>query len=145
MLLMLLAGCGTSDPLTWRPCPGCAAGGGSWDLIADGAEINGDYDPIGPPDPYLCVTVGGTARCSSQRSDTSSPRWSQTIATGLSAAELTRALPVALWDVDTGGLDSNDLICSTTVTVSDDNLEAGGVRFNCSNGTTVALEFVHVE
>jgi hypothetical protein len=149
MMLMSLmwAGCGTSDPLTWQPCAGCATAGATWSLIADGAEINGDYDPIGPPDPYICVTVGGATHCSSQQSDTSTPRWSETLATGLTTAELTTgALPVAMWDVDTGGFDSNDLICSTELTVTADNLEAGGIRFTCSsNGTTAAFLFRHLQ
>jgi hypothetical protein len=136
----MLAGCGTSDPLTWKECPGCAAGGGTWRLEADGAEINGDFDVVGPPDPFLCVTVKGATHCTSEQSDTSSPRWSQTLASNLTTADLTgSALSVAIWDKDTGGLDTNDFICSTSVTLTADNLEQGGVRFDCSHGTAAFL------
>ena len=145
MLLVLLSACGTSDPLTWKTCSGCATAGGTWDLIADGAEIRGDYDPVGPPDPYLCVTVQGHTHCTANQSDTSTPRWSQTLATSLTTSDLTSApLPVALWDADTGGLDSDDFICSTDVTITAADLEAGGIRFDCTNGDASFL-FQHVD
>jgi len=149
-LLLALTACGTSDPRTWEKCDltNCSVSADAeWDVIADGAEISGDYDVVGPPDPYLCLTVKGHSWCSSAKSDDASPRWDQTIARALTVADLTGAAVRAdLWDQDTGGLDSNDLICSTELTVTADNLEAGGVRFTCSsNGTTAAFLFRHVQ
>jgi hypothetical protein len=141
LLILTVAGCGTSDPLTWSKCPGCAEAGATWDLIADGAEVNGTYDPVGPPDPYLCVTVKGKTECSTSKSDTSSPRWSEAILHSVPTTDLTAGLEVGLWDQDTGGLDTNDFICSTQVGVTDADLDAGGIRFSCSNGTTAELQF----
>jgi hypothetical protein len=94
--------------------------------------VTGDYDVVGPPDPYMCLTVKGGTHCSSSESDTSSPRWGDTIVHLLTTADLTKApLAVALWDEDTGGLDTNDFICSTEVQITSDDLEAGGIRFSC--------------
>lgn len=144
LLLLLVCGCGTTDPGLWKTCSGCA-NAGTWELIADGAEIRGDYDPVGPPDPYLCVTVLGHSHCTSNQSDTSSPRWSQTLATSLATSDLTAApLAVALWDADTGGLDSDDLICSTSVAITAADLEAGGIRFDCSTANAAFL-FQHAD
>jgi hypothetical protein len=137
LLLTIATGCGTTDPLLWNKCPGCAQDpSGSWDLIADGAEIEGDYDVVGPPDPYMCITVKGASECTTSQSDNASPRWNEVVASSLSTADLTVAsLSVRLSDKDTGGLDTNDSICSTSIHITADDLEDGGIRFSCSRGT----------
>lgn len=135
-ILMLVAGCGTSDPSTWESCSGCAeTAGAQWDVIADGAELSGGYDVLGPPDPYICLTVQGQTHCSTHVSDSADPRWDYTLVRALPTAALTdQPLAVNLWDKDTGGLDTNDFICSAQIQITDADLDAGGVQFNCSRG-----------
>jgi C2 domain len=141
---LLVAGCGTSDPRTWEPCTDarCNDPSATFDVIADGADITGSYDVIGPPDPYLCVTLLGATHCSSEISDTSSPRWSETIVRAATVADLTgNPIAVNLWDQDTGGLDTNDFICGTELRLTTDDLDAGGASFDCGSGTQGALRF----
>ena len=135
-LLILVAGCGTSDPSTWETCDGCAETAGTqWDVIADGAELNGDYDVLGPPDPYICLTVQGQTHCSAHVSDSSTPRWDYTIMRAVPTADLTDStLAVNLWDKDTGGLDTNDFICSAEINITAADLDAGGILFSCARG-----------
>lgn len=131
------------------PCGGCRAyescdpvtttcvlnAGTKFDLIADDGDVPGDnWDPLfGPPDPYVCVSVGGAPEtCSSQQSDDSSPKWNQQLAGGLSGDELLAA-PMAV-SYEDSDVDSPDLICSGSVTVTPQFLHDGSFRFNCSNG-----------
>src|SRR5689334_16107456 len=100
LLLLVLTGCGTTDPRFWQTCDACAADANAlWDVIADGAEIAGDYDVVGPPDPYLCLTIGGSTHCSSAKSDDASPRWNETILRSATTSQLTaKSASVDLWD-----------------------------------------------
>ena len=149
LFTILLVGCGTSDPRTWENCDltHCSTDpSATWDVIADGAEVSGDYDVVGPPDPYLCLTVASHAWCSSSISDSSSPRWNDTILRSATVDELTTGpLDVNLWDQDTGGLDTNDFICGTSISITTDDLRAGGIRFNCGSGTSAEFRFHFVQ
>ena len=137
LLLLLLVGCGTTDPRLWDTCEGCAADPNAlWEVIADGAEIAGDYDVVGPPDPYMCLTIGNLTKCTSAMSDDASPRWNQTLFHSTTTAFLTSGtVPpgAAIWDEDTGGLDTNDAVCGTSLPITGADLEAGGIRFACQS------------
>jgi len=132
------------------PCGGCADwetcnaatdecvlnSGTRFDLVADDGDVPGDsWDPFfGPPDPYICASDGVDEQCSSIQSDDSSPKWNETLLTGLDgSALLTMTLS---FDYEDSDLDSPDLICSAGVTLTAAELHAGGFRFNCSNGSS---------
>jgi len=109
--------------------------GTRFDLVADDGSVPGDsWDPFfGPPDPYVCVSGTTDEQCSSIQSDDSTPTWNDTLLTNLDGtALLGTTLGVDYEDSD---LDSPDLICRGTVTISPEYLHAGGFRFNCSNGS----------
>lgn len=145
LLMFVVAGCGTSDPATWETCSGCATRPDArWDVIADGAELSGSYDVVGPPDPYICLTVQHQTHCSAHVSDSATPRWDDVIMRAVSTTVLTaEPLTVGIWDKDTGGLDANDFVCSTELQVSAADLEAGGTLFSCPRGNA-AFRFQYV-
>jgi hypothetical protein len=140
-LLLLLTACGSTDSSSWEKCyeAPCHTGPDSrWDIYADGGDVSdGDWDFLGPPDPYICLSVAGKTHCSASKSDSNSPRWSDLLLQDVSAESLTKApLGVAYWDKDTGTLlDGNDKICSGTVTITAADLAEGGVRFECGKGS----------
>jgi len=136
---LLLVGCGSSDPRTWDKCTDarCADPAASWEVYADGGNVgSGSWDFVGDPDPYICLTVAGTNKCSQNISDSSSPRWSRQLFANVTGAQLTTSsgLSVGYWDQDTGGsLDPNDAICSGTIHVTMDDLAYGGIQFDCND------------
>ena len=131
------------------PCGGCAEWetcnaatqecvlnvGARFDLVAvDGKVPGNDWDPLfGPPDPYICASDGLMEQCSSIQSDDSSPEWNDTLLTGLDGSALLQT-PLSL-DYEDSDVDSPDLICNGGVTLTAEELHAGGFRFNCSNGS----------
>lgn len=143
VLSFLVAGCHTG------PCGGCADwetcdvasnqcvlnAGTVFDLVADDGKVPGsDWDPFyGPPDPYVCASLEGMESCSTPQSDDSSPSWNQELLADLGGdALLSARIGIRYEDSD---LDSDDLICNGTITVTSAELHAGGFNFNCSNGS----------
>jgi hypothetical protein len=143
LIASLVAGCHTA------PCGGCAQwetcdvaanqcvlnAGTVFDLVAVDGKVPGDnWDPFfGPPDPYICASLGGMEGCSTPQSDDSSPTWNQELLADLSGdGLLTANIGIRYEDSD---LDSDDLICNGSVTVTGIELHDGGFNFNCSNGS----------
>ena len=141
------------------PCGGCAEwetceqatqvcvlnNGTRFDLVADDGNVPGDnWDPFfGPPDPYICAGMNGTEGCTTEQSDDSSPSWNQEVLADLSGDSLlANAIGIRYEDSD---LDSPDLICSGTVTVTTDELHAGGFRYNCGNGATARFTLKNID
>jgi hypothetical protein len=137
------AGCRTA------PCGGCAEwetcdvasdqcvlnAGTRFDLLADDGNVPGDnWDPFfGPPDPYICVSDATDQKCSSVQSDDATPTWNETLLTNLDGSALVQ-MPLA-FDYEDSDVDSPDLICRGTLTLTPAWLHDGGFRFNCSNGS----------
>jgi hypothetical protein len=147
VLGFLVAGCHAA------PCGGCAQwetcdvasnqcalnAGTVFDLVADNGKVPGDsWDPFfGPPDPYVCASLGGMEGCSTQQSDDSSPSWNQELLADLSGDALASAqIAIRYEDSD---LDSDDLICTGSVAVSAELLHDGGFTFHCGNGATATF------
>jgi hypothetical protein len=144
LLAVGVAGCRTA------PCGGCANwetcdaatdtcvlnAGTRFDLIADDGNVPGDnWDPFfGPPDPYICVSDGVMEQCSSIQSDDSSPKWNDTLLTGLDGSALLQA-PLS-FDYEDSDLDSPDLICTGGITITPAELHDGAFRVSCSNGSS---------
>ena len=82
---------------------------------------------------FVCVTPPGHEElCTSNISDSHSPRWNQQVAVDLDGATLTTtALGVRYEDSD---VDSPDLICQGTMTFTPQYIHEGGIGFRCSNG-----------
>lgn len=118
--------------------------GARFDLVANDGDVPGDnWDPLwGPPDPYVCVGgLGQPENCTTAQSDTHSPKWNQTLFSDLDGAALLGAtLTVTYQDSD---VDSPDLICEGTATMTADYLRDGGFSFNCSNGASARFELVN--
>jgi hypothetical protein len=131
------------------PCGGCPAwetcdvaadqctlnAGTRFDLVAVDGKVGGsDWDPLfGPPDPYVCAAVAGVESCSTVQSDDSSPQWNQELVADLAGEDLlTTAISVRYDDSD---LDSDDTICSASITLTAEELHGGGFSFNCGNGS----------
>jgi hypothetical protein len=130
------------------PCGGCAQWetcdvasdecvlntGTRFDLVAADGSVPGDnWDPFfGPPDPYICASDGAMEQCSSIQSDDATPKWNDTLLTGLDGSALLTA-PLAL-DYEDSDLDTPDLICRGAFTVSPADLHAGGFTFRCDYG-----------
>jgi hypothetical protein len=143
LLVLVAAGChaapcgGCAD---WETCDvatnTCALNAGTrFNLVADDGRVPGDsWDPFfGPPDPYVCVSVGGLEQCTTVQSDDSSPTWNQELFADLDGDALeTMTMGVRYEDSD---LDSDDSICSGSITVTSEEVHAGGFRFNCNNGS----------
>jgi hypothetical protein len=142
------------------PCGGCADyescdvaanqcvlnTGARFDLVADRGNVPGDnWDPFfGPPDPFLCLSIAGTAeQCSTPQSDDSSPKWGQTLLTDLDGDRLlTTPLGFRYEDSD---IDSADSICSGAVTITRQYLHDGAFNINCSNGAWARVALQNVE
>lgn len=130
------------------PCGGCADwescdastnacvlnAGTRFDLVAsDGSVPGDDWDPIyGAPDPYVCVGDALRDECSSIQSDDWSPTWNDTLLTGLDGAALL-ATPLS-FDYEDSDLDSPDLICRTSFTLTAAQLHDGAFRVDCIDG-----------
>lgn len=138
VLGFLVAGCHTG------PCGGCAQwetcdvaanqcvlnAGTVFDVMAEDGNVPGDWDPFfGPPDPYICVSAGGMEGCTSAQSDDSTPSWHQEVLADLGGDALLTT-PIGIRYVDSD-VDSDDPICSGTITVSAAELHAGGFTFSC--------------
>lgn len=139
------------------PCGGCAEwescdvvtdqcvinDGTRFDLVAADGKVPGDnWDPFfGPPDPFVCVAAGGDEQCSSDESDTTSPRWNQTLLTDLDGTALqTATLAVRYEDSD---IDSPDPICSGPIELSAELVHDGGFVFRCSSGAYARFELMN--
>jgi len=149
VVALRLVGCGSSDPDSWEKCDElpCNTGASSrWDVYADGGDVDErDWDFLGPPDPYICLSVGGRTECSSSVSDSSRPRWSDLLFSEISASQLVgTSLGVRYVDKDTDSwLDDNDAICSGSLRITPADLAEGGVRFDCERGSaTFTFHFV---
>jgi len=147
MAVLMIAGCHTG------PCGGCPDyetcnpatnacvlnTGARFDLWATTGHVDGDnWDPFfGPPDPYICVTPPGHEElCTSNISDSHSPKWNQQVAVDLDGATLIGApLHVRYEDSD---VDSPDLICQGTIAFTAEYVHDGGIGFRCSNGSASA-------
>ena len=82
--------------------------GTRFDLVAVDGSVPGDnWDPFfGPPDPYICASDGVMEQCSSIQSDDATPKWNDTLLTGLDGeALLTTALA---FDYEESDLDTPD-------------------------------------
>ncbi|MGZ3429277.1 MAG: hypothetical protein ACXVCV_21645 [Polyangia bacterium] len=143
MLTALAAGCHAA------PCGGCAQwescdvadsqcvlnAGTVFDLVAvDGKVPGSDWDPFfGPPDPYICASLEGMEGCSTPQSDDSSPRWNQELLADLSGdGLLTSKIGIRYEDSD---LDSDDLVCNGSITITSAELHVGGFTFDCRTGS----------
>jgi C2 domain-containing protein len=143
LLGMVAAGCHAA------PCGGCAEwetceaatnacalnAGTMFDLVADDGSVPGDnWDPFfGPPDPYICASVGGAEKCTEVDSDDATPSWDEELLADLSGDGLL-STPIAIRYEDSD-IDGDDPICSGTVVVTASELHVGGFTFNCSNGS----------
>jgi hypothetical protein len=143
LLVLVAAGCHVA------PCGGCADwetcdvaadvctlnAGARFDLVAVDGSVPGDnWDPFfGPPDPYICASSGVMEECSSIQSDDATPKWNDTLLTGLDGEALLSAA-LAL-DYEDSDLDTPDLICRGVVTLTAAELHAGGFTFHCDNGS----------
>ena len=148
------AGCHTG------PCGGCPAwetcdvaadqcvlnAGTVFDLVAvDGKVPGSDWDPFfGPPDPYICASVGGVENCSTVQSDDATPTWNQELLADLGGdALLTTPIGMRYEDSD---LDTDDLICQGSVTITAAELHDGGFTFNCnSNGSYARFSLRNID
>ena len=142
VLGFLVAGCHVA------PCGGCAKwetcdvaadqcvlnAGTVFDLIAEDGKVPGDWDPFfGPPDPYICASVVGMEGCTSAQSDDSTPEWHQQVLADLGGDALLMT-PIGVRYVDSD-VDSDDPICSGSVTITPTLLHEGGFTFNCHGPT----------
>ncbi len=142
MLGLMAAGCHAG------PCGGCPGwescdpasdqcvlnAGTRFDLVADDGRVPGDsWDPFfGPPDPYICASIGGVESCTTVQSDDATPTWNQELLADLDGDSLL-ATPIAMRYEDSD-IDSDDLICSGVVTLTPQELHDGGFVFDCGNG-----------
>jgi hypothetical protein len=149
ILLLASAGCHTG------PCGGCADyetcnlatnacvlnTGARFDLWATHGSVPGDnWDPFfGPPDPYICVTPPGHQElCTTNVSDSHSPKWNQRVGVDLDGATLTTtSLAFRYEDSD---IDTPDLICSGTMMFTSQYIHEGGMSINCSNGSNASFD-----
>lgn len=108
-----------------------------WSIVATRGNMSAvdprdgdDWDGIGggPPDPMVCLTFGGDEECSPPASDSDSPAWGYTYSHGASAAALRKGMPFRYTDVD---FEFNDLICSGTITWTNEMITAGSTKVVC--------------
>jgi hypothetical protein len=147
-LLATVCACGSTNPAFWEKCEGspCHTDGTSqWDIWADGGNVEGSHDFVGPADPYVCLTIDGDTECSSHVSDSDYPRWRDQLFSNIPASRFVgKTLAVSYWDKDTDTLlDKNDSLCKGSIIIDVADLEEGGVRYDCAEGDlTFTFHFV---
>lgn len=96
-------------------------------------DPNGDaWDfPGGLPDPFVCLTINGVAKCTSYASDTTTPLWNEAFPAATALA-LQTGITVGIWDKD---VSSDDAICgSGMLPVRLEDFRAGTWGAECKYG-----------
>ena len=100
-------------------------------------DPNGDaWDfPGGLPDPFVCLTINGVAKCTSAVADTTKPVWNQAFPAATALA-LQTGVTVEIIDED---LSSNDTICGAgMLPVRAEDFRAGTWGAACKYGSFAA-------
>jgi len=89
----------------------------------------------GLPDPFVCLTIGGTRTCTTTAQDTLTPKWNFAFPVA-KVSSLEAGIVVEIWDED---LTSNDPICGKgTVPFAAANLTSGTWSAQCMYGSFTA-------
>jgi hypothetical protein len=126
----------------------CAASGAciaettpAWTITAVGATFRGrSWDTLGgSPDPYVCLSIAGTSRCTPYLDDTFSPRWNYRFAP-VSTQAIEGPISFSVGDDDYG---TDDILCSGSFRLTPSNLAAGGFTINNCNEGPINFTITH--
>lgn len=150
-------GCGSCAP--WEFCGGSTCQfdtSSQWDVIAENGTVS-QRDSLGEtwdafggaPDPFVCMTLNGTTKCTVPRADTFTPTWNTTLfqtasaagpspcgATPSTAAGSRSPVKEVSGRCSSGSCSYRDVLKTTAATLP--WVEGGGRRM-CRRGSTTTL------
>ena len=95
-------------------------------------EMNATWDALGGlPDPKVCLTLGGSRRCTPMVADTMTPSWNFAFP-ATAATELRSGVMVEYLDED---ISSDDPICAGRIVFGPEDFQAGARTVSCMGST----------
>lgn len=101
--------------------------------VAERTPNGSTWDTLGgAPDPFVCLTINGSRRCTSVQKDTLTPVWSESFPAATATA-LQSGVLVEMLDEDVA---ANDSICGAgTVAVTAESFRSGAWGAQCPTGS----------
>ena len=112
---------------------------GSWVITVTNGQVSEKKvdgscwdSPCGLPDPYVCLTINGSKKCTPTANDTLQPSWNSAFPAATATA-LQSGVGVEYMDED---LADDDIICTGNQAISTTSFVSGTWGITCSNTTS---------